>query len=285
MDAGDPPITAVAALLRRPRVRDCALLAPATLTIIVLFGGALVGTVRTSVLPLGGRVTLHAWRALLDDPQFSDAVAFTLRTAALSTLLAALVALAVALAARGSSTRVRALLALPVPVPHLLVASVAVLWLAPGGLAERLLGGLPITLVRDRAGLGIVLVYVYKEAPFLILLLLAAMGQGHRERDEAAEALGVSPSQRLRWVTWPTIRGPLVVGSIVVFAYALGAFEVPLALGPSYPATVAEYALQATQSDPIAGQSSAAAALLLSALTSMLLAAVAVRAARDPQGG
>lgn len=285
MDAGDPPITAVAALLRRPRVRDCALLAPAALTIIVLFGGALVGTVRTSVLPLGGSVTLHAWRALLDDPQFSDAVAFTLRTAALSTLLAALVALAVALTARGSSTRVRALLALPVPVPHLLVASVAVLWLAPGGLAERLLGGLPITLVRDRAGLGIVLVYVYKEAPFLILLLLASMGQGHRERDEAAAALGVSPAQRRRWVTWPTIRGPLVVGSIVVFAYALGAFEVPLALGPSYPPTVAEYALQATQSDPITGQSAASAALLLSALTSILLAAVAVRAARDPQGG
>ena len=70
-----------------------------------------------------------------------------------------------------------------------------------------------------------------------------------------------------------------------MFAYALGAFEVSLALGPSYPPTVAGYALQATQSDPIAGQSTAAAALLLSALTSMLLAAVAVRAARDLQGG
>ncbi len=285
MGAGDPPIGAVAAVLRRPRVRNGALLAPAALTIVVLFGGALAGTVRTSVLPLGGHATLDAWQALLDDPGFADAVTFTLRTAALSTLLAALVALAVAMAARRSGTRVRALLALPVPVPHLLVASVAVLWLAPGGLAERLLGGLPITLVRDRAGLGIVLVYVYKEAPFLILLLLAAMGQAHRERDEAAAALGVSPSQRLRWVTWPTVRGPLVVGSIVVFAYALGAFEVPLALGPSYPPTVAEFALQATESDPIAGQSTAAAALLLSALTSILLAAVAVRAARDPQGG
>ncbi len=284
MEAGDPPIAAVAALLRRPRVRDAAL-APAALTTIVLFGGALAGTVRTSVLPLGGHATLDAWQALLDDPGFADAVTFTLRTAALSTLLAALVALAVAMAARRSGTRVRALLALPVPVPHLLVASVAVLWLAPGGLAERLLGGLPVALMRDRAGLGIVLVYVYKEAPFLVLLLLAAMGQGHRERGEAAAALGVSPSQRLRWVTWPTLRGPLVVGSIVVFAYALGAFEVPLALGPSYPPTVAEYALQATYSDLIAGQSTASAALLLSALASMLLAALVVRAARDPQGG
>ena len=285
MDAGGPPIAAVSAMLRRPRVRDGALLAPAALMIVVLFGGALVGTVRTSVLPLGGNATLHAWRELFGDPGFADAVMFTLRTAALSTLLAALVGFAVAMAARRSGTRVRALLALPVPVPHLLVASVAVLWLAPGGLAERLLGGLPVTLVHDRAGLGIVLVYVYKEAPFLVLLLLASMGQGHRERDEAAAALGVSPSQRLRWVTWPTVRGPLVVGSIVVFAYTLGAFEVPLALGPSYPPTVAEYALQAAQADLISGQSTASAALLLSALTSMLLAAVAVRAARDPQGG
>ena len=179
----------------------------------------------------------------------------------------------------------RSLLALPVPVPHLLVATVAVVWLAPGGLADRILGGLPVTLVRDSGGLGIVLVYVYKEAPFLLLLVLAALGRGHQESDEAAAALGVTPLQRLRWVTWPTVRSPLVVGSIVVFAFALGAFEVPLAVGPSYPPTIAEYARQATQGDLISGQSTAAATLLLSAAGSIALAALAVRAARDPQGG
>ncbi len=257
---------------------------PASLTLVVLFGGALVGTMRASLLPLGGEVTVDAWTALFADPGFGDAVFFTLRTAALSTLLAAGLAVAIALTARRSGTRVRALLALPVPVPHLLVATVAVVWLAPGGLAERLLGGLPITLVRDEAGLGVVLVYVYKETPFLVLLLLAALGRGHAERDEAAAALGVSPWQRARWVTWPTIRAPLVAGSIIVFAFVLGAFEVPLALGPSYPPTVAEYALRATQDDLVAGQSTAAAALLMTSLAAMLLAVFAVRAARDAQG-
>ncbi|MEJ7714522.1 MAG: ABC transporter permease subunit [Thermoleophilaceae bacterium] len=106
----------------------------------------------------------------------------------------------------------------------------------------------------------------------------------HREHDEAAAALGVTPFQRLRWVTWPAVRSPLVVGSIVVFAFVLGAFEVPLALGPSYPSTIAEYARQATQGDLIAGQSTAAAALMVAALASIALAALAVRAARDPQG-
>lgn len=269
----------------RAGARDAALLAPALAALVLLFGGAIVGVTRVSLLALGQGATLDAWRELFDDPVFADAVVFSLRTALLSTGLAALVALGLALSVRRRGALVRSLLALPVPVPHLLVATVAVVWLAPGGLADRALGGLPVTLVRDSGGLGIVLVYVYKEAPFLLLLVLAALGRGHRESEEAAAALGVTPLQRLRWVTWPTVRSPLVVGSIVVFAFALGAFEVPLVVGPSYPPTIAEYARQATQGDLISGQSTAAAALLLSAVASIALAAIAVRAARDPQGG
>ena len=262
-----------------------ALLAPTLVALALLFGGALVGVARVSFTPLEQDATLQAWSDLFDDPVFADAVLFTVRTALLSTTLAALVALGLALAVRRRGRLIRILLALPVPVPHLLVATVAVVWLAPGGLADRALGGLPLTLVRDPAGMGIVLVYVYKEAPFLLLLVLAALGRGHQESDEAAAALGLTPLQRLRWVTWPAVRTPLVVGSIVVFAFALGAFEVPLAGGPSNPPTIAEYARQATQGDLISGQSTASAALLLSAIGSIALAAVAVRAARDPQGG
>ena len=269
----------------RSGARDAALLTPALAVLALLFGGAIVGVTRVSLIPLEQSASLDAWRALFGDPLFGDAVVFTLRTALISTTLAALVALGLALAARRRGALVRSLLALPVPVPHLLVATVAVVWLAPGGLADRILGGLPVTLVRDSGGLGIVLVYVYKEAPFLLLLVLAALGRGHQESDEAAAALGVTPLQRVRWVTWPTVRSPLVVGSIVVFAFALGAFEVPLAVGPSYPPTIAEYARQATQGDLISGQSTAAATLLLSAAGSIALAALAVRAARDPQGG
>ncbi len=259
------------------------MLAPAVLVVVVLFGGALAGAVRTSVLDLGGSAGFDAWRSLFADPRFADAVLFTLRVAALSTVLAAALAVAVAVRARRSGALVRSLLTLPVPVPHLLVATVAVLWLAPGGLAERLLGGLPFSVVRDTDGWGIVAVYVYKEAPFLLVLLLAAMGRGHSERDEAAAALGLSPVQRLRWVTWPVIRAPLVLGCTIVFAYAMGAFEVSLAVGPNSPPTIAEYAYQATQADLVSGQGVAAAALLLASILSIVLAAIVVRLARDAQ--
>jgi putative spermidine/putrescine transport system permease protein len=241
--------------------------------------------VRTSVVRLDGTVGLDAWRALLEDPAFADAAWFSVRVALLATVASAGAAVAVALVMRGRGTVLRALVALPVPVPHLLVAVLAVVWLAPGGLADRILGAaLPVTLVRDRHGLGIVLVYVYKETPFLVLLLLAAMGRGLAEREEAAALLGLSAWQRLRWVVWPAIRTPLVVGCLVVAAFALGAFEVPLTVGPTYPPTLAEFAFQATQGDVLAGEGRAAAALLVTAAAAVGLAAGAVRLARDADG-
>ena len=252
----------------------------------LLFGGGIAGAVRTSVVSLDGTASLDSWRELLADPAFTDAVLFSLRVAVVATLSAAVAAVAVALVVRTRGTTLRALVALPVPVPHLLVAVLAVLWLAPGGLADRLLGtAVGGGLIRDEQGVGIVLVYVYKETPFLVLLLLAAMGQGLREREEAAAVLGASAWQRLRWVLWPAIRTPLVVGSIVVGAFTLGAFEVPLTVGPNYPPTLAEFAFQATQNDLLAGEGVAAAALLLTAAASIGLAVLAVRLGRDQAGG
>jgi len=266
------------------RARDMALLAPACLLLTLLFGGALAGIARTSVVPLAGEANLDAWRALLSDPAFGAAVRFTLQVTVASTVLAAAAGLALAAVLRSRGTVPRALLALPVPVPHLLVATLAVLWLAPGGLAERLLGGLPLDLVRDRAGAGVVLVYVYKEAPFLALLVLAACGRELHAREEAAAVLGAGRWQRLRWVTWPAVRTPLVVGSIIVAAYAAGSFEVPLLVGPNSPPTLSTFAFEATKGDVIAGQGTAAAALLLVSAVCALLALAVVRFARDVEG-
>ncbi len=266
------------------RGRDLLLLAPACLTLAALFGGALAGIVRTSLQPLGGETSLQAWRSLLADPAFTDAVLFTLRITVVSTALAAAAALAVALLLGERGSIVRSALALPVPVPHLLVATLAVLWLAPGGVADRVFGGVGVELVRDRAGLGIVLVYVVKETPFLVLLVLAACGPALRAREEAAAVLGAGPWQRLRWVTWPAVRGPLVVGSIIVAAYVAGAFEVPLIMGPNDPPTLATFAFEATQRDVLAGQGRAAAALLVASALAVVLALAAVRLARDVEG-
>jgi putative spermidine/putrescine transport system permease protein len=284
-----PPTTrphAAAGKAARPVARwlvTAAMLTPTVATVVLLFGGGLAGAIHQSLHPTiggSGPPDLSAWTAVLGDPAFADALWFSLRTAWAATGLSAAAAIAVALILRRRGALPRFLVALPVPMPHLLVATVAVAWLGPGGLAERALGALPLELVRDRAGLGIVGVYLYKETPFLVLLLLARMGADLAQREEAAAVLGASGWQRLRWVVWPTISAPLASGALIVAAFVLGAFEVPLAVGPSYPPTLATYAAEQPQLDLAAGQARAAAALLVAAAAAVALAVTAVRLAR-----
>lgn len=260
---------------------------PALGFLTVLFLGALLGAAKVSLVPLGGGLSdasFGSWTDLFGDPAFADSVLFTLKVAALSTFAAAVIGVGLALGLRRHGRGVRAAAALPVPVPHLLVAVVAVVWLSPGGLADRILGGLPVDLVRDRGGLGIVAVYTYKEAPFIALLALAAMGPALRRREEAATVFGFGPLRRLYWVTWPTIRSPVVIAAVIVSAFAIGSLEVPLAIGPNYPPTLAEYAYQATQGDLISGEGRAAAALLVAGAIAIVLAAVGTLFVRSLEG-
>lgn len=258
---------------------------PALVATAVLFGGAVAGTVAASLQPdpFSARYALAAWRRVLADPAFATAVAFTLAVTAATTLVSVALAVPVAAALRGRGWA-RTLTALPVLVPHLLVATVVVLWLGPGGLAERLVGGLPVDLVRSRWGLGIVLVYVVKEVPFLALLVLASWDDEIAAREEAAAVHGAGRVARFRHVVLPGVRGPLVVGSLVVAAFVLGSFEVPLVVGPTRPDTIATYALRVTQVADLSGRAAAAAALLIATAGSLLLAAAAGLLVRGRHG-
>lgn len=287
MEARDRALSGSPTPARTLRRADLLALAPALGLLGLLFAGALGGALKVSLVPLGGGlgdVSLRSWDALFADPAFVEGLLFTVRIALASTVLAAVAGVGLALALCRSGVALRSLAALPVPVPHLLVAVVAVLWLAPGGLADRVLGGLPVDLIRDRGGIGVTLVYVYKEAPFIALLVLAALGRALEQREEAASVLGANRRQRAAWVLWPAIRGPLVIGCVIVAAFAIGAFEVPLAVGPNSPPTLASYAFEATRGDVIAGEGRAAAGLLVAGLLAIALAAVAVRFAKSVEG-
>ncbi|MFP5307966.1 MAG: hypothetical protein ACLGIR_00110 [Actinomycetes bacterium] len=258
-------------------------LAVAVMPVVVLFGGALLGALRTSLQPapgpVFGAVDASAWGDVLGDPAFRDALVFTGRLTLVSTVLSAVLAVGAAALLRRRPA-VQAVFSLPVLVPHLLAAVLAALWLGAGGLVDRALGELPVVLVRDRAGWGIVLVYLFKEVPFLTLLVLSTWGPATEDRAEAAATLGAGRAARLRFVVWPAIRAPLLLGSVIVAAYVFGSFEVPLVVGPSHPPTLATYALDATRTASLVGQARASAALLVAAGVSLGVAVVALAGVR-----
>ncbi len=256
---------------------------PALLTLAVLFTAALAGAVRSSLQaqPLaGGAPSLAAWPRVLGDEAFVAAVWFTAKITLATTLLSIPLALLLAVAVRGRGWA-RTVMALPVLVPHLLVAAVTVMWLGPGGLVDRAVGAVPFDVVRDPSGLGIVVVYLVKEVPFLALVILASWDDAVAQREEAAAVQGAGLLLRLRYVVLPAVRGPLVIGALLVAAFVVGSFEVPLVVGPTSPDMVATYALRVTRVADLAGRSHAAVALLVATGVALLLAAAAGLSSRN----
>lgn len=249
---------------------------PALLVMLVLGGGAVAGLVWTSLRPgalVGGTIGVDAWRSVVADPGFHRALGFTLWVTAASTVLAVALAWLIILAGRHRPA-VRVLATLPVPVPHLVVAVLAVTWLAPGGLADRVLGTLPVEVVGDRLGIGIILTYAYKEAPFLALLGLTAWDGATVRLDEAASTLGASRVQRWRDVVLPRLLPPLALGGALVSAYVVGATEVPLVVGASTRETLSTYALHLTALEGPVARAEAAVVLTIAAVMVLVVAVV-----------
>jgi putative spermidine/putrescine transport system permease protein len=250
---------------------------PAFLVVGSLTVAGVVGVVRTSLrdgIASGAETGVGAWRRVLVDPSFRDAVGFTIWVAVASTTIAVIGALAIATALRRGG-RSRVVMAVPVAAPHLVIASLAVLWLAPGGVFDRLVGRNPGWLIGDRGGWGIVLVYVAKEIPFLTLLALAALDDATSELDATAAVLGANGWQRLRDVVVPRLMVPLGAGALVVTAFVVGAVEVPTLVGPTRPEMLGTYAIGVVRIDGPRARADAAVAQLVAALLVATLGSVA----------
>jgi putative spermidine/putrescine transport system permease protein len=132
---------------------------------------------------------------------------------------------------------------IPLPVPHLVAAAGLVMLLTQSGLVARAFyavglleqpGAFP-PIFFDRTSLGIVLVYVWKEAPFIGLVLLAVLKGGALDFEDAARTLGAGPWQRFRYVLLPLMMPGILATAVIVFAFMFGSFEIPLLLGARHP--------------------------------------------------
>lgn len=244
-DANNPTIAGKRALQRS------LLLAPALTVVLVLFGGGLLNALWVSLgqLPLLGEqpLTLAYYHQLLADPNFWRSLGWSLYLALASTLIASLLALGCAILLRHRRGRISfVLFQLPLTLPHLMAGVAMMLLLSQSGLVSRIAAALGWVqspsefpaLVNDSLGLGIIAAYVWKEIPFIALILLAALRGQTRDQEEAARTLGASPWQCFWHVTLPRLMPALVISGVFVFSFTFGAFEVPLLLGPTSPETL-----------------------------------------------
>jgi putative spermidine/putrescine transport system permease protein len=233
-----------------------------------------------SLAPLVIRALADAWRAPALLPQRWGARGFDVAFAggeAVSALVASLAvgaaSTAIALVLAWPAARVlgERRLRHPAAVFLLLAMPLLVAPYAVGtGLSEWFLRlGLSGTLA------GLVLAHLTFVLPYAVLLLLSGFGPELRAAEEMGRAAGLSPGQRLRWVTAPALRPTLAAAALVSFLVSWSQYGTSLAVAPTRP-TLPVLLLPFVGADP-----QVAAALSLVLLAPALLAlALAVRTIR-----
>ena len=259
------------------------MIAPALVIVVVLFGGGLaLGLVQSlGHLPAAGLTSLSFkhFVNVLGDPDFSQSLMLTLYVALTSTAIAAVVSVVMAMFLLSLSEKSRLLhfiFQIPLTVPHLVIAVAMVFMLVPTGIFSRVILKLGLIdssaafplLVNDRWCIGIVLTYVWKEIPFITLMVLSVLRRSGVELLEVGRTLKAGRWQRFRYITLPTISPSLGAACLIVFAYTFGAFEVPYLLGQTYPLMLPVWAYKNySDVDLLARPEGIAIGLIIAAIT------------------
>ena len=269
------------------RLKIFLLLCPALIVIGVLFfGGLFVGLMRSfNYMPVIGltKPNLDAYSALFTSADFYRSFLLTFHIAFTSTVISTVIAISAALLLRQTffgRTTLNFLFQLNLTVPHI-IGALGILYLfSQSGSFARLAyqTGLIekpadfLVLVFDPFAFGIILQYVWKEVPFIGVIVLANMQAIGQDYESVARSLGASKWQSFRHVLLPLIFPGALSASIMVFAFTFGAYEIPALLGASYPQALPVLAYKSyTDVDLGARPQAMAMAMTIAALSTLMI--------------
>lgn len=139
------------------------------------------------------------------------------------------------------------IVSLPIALPHIIVVMIILQLLAQTGLVSRLFlevglikeaSDFPL-VVHDKKGIGIMLVFLYKQIPYVAVSVLTILQQLNTGYLVVAKNLGATSWQRFWRITLPMVQPTLTTLFIILFAFVFGSFEVPYMLGTPSQDTLA----------------------------------------------
>ena len=226
--------------------------------VVVLLGVVLpiaMGLVETAMaafgsLPAIGSLgpTLDPWRMVANIPAIGKSIGLSLWTGVSATLLSLVISIGAA-AALYDNTSLRKLRERLTPIlatPHAALAIGMAFVLAPSGWIARILAMAlgwktppDIATVHDPLGLTLILGLVIKEVPFLLLMLVAAIGQGGiSQHIRVARSLGYGTFSLWLKIVVPLVYPLIRLPVFAVLAFSLSVVDMAIILGPSNPPTL-----------------------------------------------
>ena len=247
--AGAAGATGLSRRALRALLAPYALALPAAMLVAVFVYGVVGGVLQGfGIMPFLDMTTptLEYYAQALTRSDLASSIGFSLYVSLLSSAIALVggVALAAALT-RLRTGRFAQLVALQIPIMtmHALVAMAVAFVFSGSGLAARLLHVVGFietpgdfsSVVGAASGWGIVLVYAWKEIPYLAFCTVTVMAHVSSSLGEAALTCGATRRQAFFGVTLPLCAPAALRAFLVVFVFALGSYEVPFLLGPTAP--------------------------------------------------
>jgi putative spermidine/putrescine transport system permease protein len=218
------------------------LVAPALLLVTALFVYPLVISVASAVSdPAGGVGPANFIKAV---ELYSGDVLYTIFIVAISTVLTGLVSIAIAgYLTMGETPWVVSGLAWlyrwPLFIPFIVAAQCMRTFLAKNGMLNNTIVAIGLLDPDQTISLldwrGIIITFVWKQVPFVAMLLAGAMAALDRAAIEAARNLGASRLRCLVEIALPLVAPTLMVGLILSFVTMLSVLSVPMMVAGSQP--------------------------------------------------
>lgn len=184
--------------------------------------------------------TLAHWQAVLSDSVFQKALFYSIKVSVLGAILSIIVAYPIAMWLRKpipGKIAIITTLRTPMLVPGLVAAFLLVNIISYHGVINEVLVYLgiwdaPRTLQNDSFGWGVVVLQMWKNIPFALILIGGAVNSLKTDLFDAAANLGSNAWQRFRYVVFPLSLGAVQVAFILIFIGALGDFAFYSIAGP-----------------------------------------------------
>jgi len=221
--------------MSREHLFSLALVAPALLTLAALFIYPLGFSLVTAFAAEDGGWTVANFTKAFEF--YALDIQFTVLIVVLSTLLIGVFSVAIGgYLTLGENPRtvaaLRWLYRWPLFIPFVVAGQLMRTFLAKNGLMNNAIVELGLlTPLQTQSFLdwrGIVITFVWKQTPFVALLVAGAMASLDRATIEAARNLGASRLRVLFDVVVPQVRPTLVVGLILSFVIMMSVLSVPL---------------------------------------------------------
>jgi ABC-type spermidine/putrescine transport system permease subunit I len=218
------------------------LLAPALVVLLALFVYPLGFSVISAFSDRAGGFTIENFRTAFTT--YRTDVLFTPVIVAVSSLFIALLAIAIGgyLTLGENRTAVRILAAVyrwPLFIPFIVAALCMRTFLGRNGMMNNTLVTLgALDMEQTQSFLdwrGVIITFVWKQSPFVTLMVAGAMASLDRATIEAARNLGASRLRTLVQIVVPQVKDTLYVGLILSFVTMMSVLSVPLIISGGTP--------------------------------------------------